>query len=182
MKSTPRLDRSLRPIALAAALALATGAAPADAITDWNLKADELITEAKLGTPPAIRVMAIVQTAVLRGRRTPCRRNATGADADGAAVDAAVAAAHRAALAKLMPAQQAAIDAAYQAALATDRRRPGEGRGHRRRRAGRGGDAGAARRRRRRQRRKPTGRTPPPASTCRRRRRPCRNGRSASPG
>ena len=39
--------------------------------------------------------------------------------APGASVDAAVAAANRATLAKLVPSQQAAIDTAYQAALAT---------------------------------------------------------------
>jgi hypothetical protein len=94
---------------LAAAL-LAAGAltARADVITDWNLKVGDLIAEAKLGTPPAIRVMALVQTAAYE---------AVNASA-GASVDAAVAAAHRSTLSKLMPAQQAGIDAAYQAALA----------------------------------------------------------------
>ena len=46
------------------ALLLAALAIPAkaDVITDWNLKTGTLITESKMGTPPAIRVMAIVQT------------------------------------------------------------------------------------------------------------------------
>ena len=62
--------------------------AQADAVTDWNLKADELVAEAKLGTPPAIRVMAIVQTAVA---------DAVGRSPAGtASVEAAVAAANRA--------------------------------------------------------------------------------------
>ena len=50
--------------------------------------------------------------AALSRRRDQARR------APNASVDAAVAAAHRATLAKLIPAQQKAIDAAYQAALA----------------------------------------------------------------
>lgn len=97
-------------IAVAAIFAGAAGAASADAVTDWNVKAGELITEAKLGTPPAIRVMAFAQTAVYDAVRT---------SAGGRSVDAAVAAANRAVFLKLLPAQQASIDAAYNAALAT---------------------------------------------------------------
>ena len=97
--------------------------ANADAITDWNIKAGEFIVEAKLGTPPANRVMAIVHTAVYEAanaitKRYPASRLQLEA-AQGASVDAAVAAANHATLAKLLPSQQAAIDAAYQAALAT---------------------------------------------------------------
>lgn len=82
--------------------------ANADVITDWNIKAGEIVTESKLGTPPAIRAMALVQTAV---------HDAVNAVKPGVSIDAAVAAANRATLAKLMPAQQASIDSAYQAAL-----------------------------------------------------------------
>ena len=94
------------------AASLLAGVVPnanADVITDWNLKAAGFVTEAKLGTPPAIRAMAIVQTAVYE---------AVNAAASRASTDAAVAAANRVTLLKLMPSQQAAIDAAYQAALA----------------------------------------------------------------
>ena len=93
------------------AASLLAGVVPnanADVITDWNIKAGEIVTESKLGTPPAIRAMAIVQTSVYE---------AVNATAPGASVDAAVAAANRATLTKLMPSQQASIDAAYQAAL-----------------------------------------------------------------
>lgn len=83
--------------------------ANADVITDWNLKAAGFVTESKLGTPPAIRAMAIVQTAVYE---------AVNAAPSSASTDAAVAAANRVTLLKLMPSQQAAIDAAYEAALA----------------------------------------------------------------
>jgi hypothetical protein len=108
---------SLGCVALAMAMGAGlAGTARADVITDWNLKADALIVESKLSTPPAIRVMALVQTAVadavfaVQGHRSK---------APAAAVDAAVAAAHRAVLGKLLPAQQASIEATYQAALAS---------------------------------------------------------------
>ncbi len=93
--------------------AMAVASAPgarADAVTDWNAKAGEFITESKMGTPPAVRVMAIVQTAALNA--------VEGAQQRQGSAEAALAAAHRVALAKLLPAQQAAIDAACQAALA----------------------------------------------------------------
>ena len=61
--------------------------AHADVITDWNIKAGEIIVESKLGTPPAIRVMAVVQTAV---------HEAVNTSTHAASVDAAVAAANRA--------------------------------------------------------------------------------------
>jgi hypothetical protein len=93
-------------IAIAAVLALH---AHADVITDWNQKTNEFITEARIGTPPAVRISAIAQTAALRAVTTLPR---------GASVEAGVAAPHRTALLKLMPAQQASIDASYNAALA----------------------------------------------------------------
>lgn len=100
----------------AVAAAAASPPARADIVTDWNTLAGHFITEAKLGTPPAMRVMAIVQTAVhgAIGSLPP----AGTAGPDSAAMTAvAVAAANRATLAALLPAQQVAIDAAYQAAL-----------------------------------------------------------------
>lgn len=99
---------------LIAALSLAIGAlcptaARADAVTDWNIRSGEVIVEAKIGTPPAVRVMAIVHTAAHQAVESASHR--------GASVEAALAAAHRASLAKLLPAQQPMIEAAYQAAL-----------------------------------------------------------------
>jgi hypothetical protein len=91
---------------------LAFGAS-ADVITDWNAKAGNVIVESKLGTPPAIRVMAIVQTAVDEAVA------AAASDARGASIDAAVAAANRATLGKLIPAQRASVESAYLAALAS---------------------------------------------------------------
>ena len=109
-------------IALSAALLAGSVGANADVITDWNAKAGELVVEAKLGTPPANRVLAIVQTAVYDGVNTitgryPAPRQPESAP--GVSIDAAVAAANRVTLMKLIPSQQAAIEAAYQAALAT---------------------------------------------------------------
>jgi len=95
----------------ASLLAGLSAGASADAVTDWNIRAGEAIVEAKLGTPPAIRVMALVQTAVHEAVGTVGRRNP-------ASVDAAVAAANHTTLLKLVPAAQASIDAAYNTALA----------------------------------------------------------------
>ncbi|MDN5933558.1 MAG: hypothetical protein L0I24_21245, partial [Pseudonocardia sp.] len=94
----------------AARAELARAEERADAVTDWNVKTGEFITEAKMGTPPAVRLMALVQTAALQALESAQQRQASA--------EAALAAAHRVALAKLLPAQQAAIDAATQAALA----------------------------------------------------------------
>jgi PAP2 superfamily len=94
----------------AVALAAATTGARADAVTDWNIKSGEIVTEAKIGTPPAVRVMAIVQTAALRAVEAAQQRQASA--------EAALAVAHRVALTKLLPAQQVSIEAAAQAALA----------------------------------------------------------------
>ena len=104
---------------LIAMLAVAPGAG-ADGVTDANVRAAE-ITSMMAGTPPAVRAMAIVQVSVyeavntITGRYPQLRTKLTAAP--GASVDAAVAAATRTALLKLVPAQQAAIEAHYQAAL-----------------------------------------------------------------
>jgi hypothetical protein len=96
--------------------------ARADVITDWNAKACDIVTDAGLGTPPANRVLAIVHTAVYEAanaitKRFPASELKLEA-APGASVEAAVAAANRATLAKLVPSQQAAIETAYHEALA----------------------------------------------------------------
>ncbi|HSV79692.1 MAG TPA: PA-phosphatase, partial [Ramlibacter sp.] len=93
------------------------GAAPkvhADVVTDWNTVAGDLLVQAKLGTPPATRVMAIVQTAVHEAVIAAQRLQ----PGDAVAAEAAVAAANRACLARLLPQQEAAIATAYRAALA----------------------------------------------------------------
>lgn len=109
-------------IVLLTALVLATAAAAhADVVIDANAKAAEIASKLP-GTPPAVRAMAIVQVSVfdavnaISGRYPPFRAKLTAAPR--ASVDAAVAAATRTALLKLVPAQQAAIEADYTAALA----------------------------------------------------------------
>lgn len=99
--------------------------ARADVVTEWNIKAGELVTAARLPTPPANRVMAITHTAAYEAanaitRRYPASRPGVHLDAPaGASAEAAIAAAHRTALARLLPAQQqAAVDEAYRVALA----------------------------------------------------------------
>ena len=90
-------------------LAAAAAEALADPVIDWNVRANEIVIESKIGTPPAMRVMAIVQAAVLEAVEDAI---------PGAPRDAAVAAANRATLSKLLPAQQASIERAYQSVLA----------------------------------------------------------------
>ena len=100
-------------------LAIAPGA-HADVVTDANTKAADIASRHP-ATPIAVRMMAIVQVSVfeavnaIAGRHPPLRASLTAAP--GASVDAAVAAAARTALLKLMPPQQAAIEADYEAAL-----------------------------------------------------------------
>jgi hypothetical protein len=95
--------------------------AQADVVTDWNITATDIVVAAKLPPPPTGRMMTLVQSAVYEAvntitKRYPGDRVMLDA-APGASVDAAVAAANRAMLSKLLPLQQAAIDSAYQTAL-----------------------------------------------------------------
>jgi hypothetical protein len=92
----------------------------ADVITDANARAADIASKAP-GTPPAVRVMAFVQVSVFEAvnaitARYPSLQAKIHAPT-GASIDAAVAAATRTALVKLMPSQQAAIDADYDRAL-----------------------------------------------------------------
>ena len=92
----------------------------ADVVTDANAKAAEIASRLP-GTPPAVRAMAFVQVSVfeavnaISGRYPSSRVKIT--PPPGASVDAAVAASTRTVLLKLVPTQQAAIEADYQAAL-----------------------------------------------------------------
>jgi hypothetical protein len=100
--------------------ALGAPAARADVVTDANARAADIASKLP-ATPPAVRAMAFVQVTVfeavnaITGRYPPLQTKINAAP--GASVDAAVAAGTRAILSKLIPAQQAAIDADYQAAL-----------------------------------------------------------------
>ncbi len=91
------------------ALLAAASTAQADVVTAWNITAGELMMQARMGTPPAVRAMAIVQTAVHEAVADAQRLQASA--------DAAVAAANRATLLQLMPQQEADITAAYRKAM-----------------------------------------------------------------
>jgi hypothetical protein len=95
------------------ALASLSVAARADLITDWNQRSAQLIADARIGTPPAVRVMALVQTAAYEAVREAAAETTTAA-----AQRVAVAEAHRVTLAQLLPSQRAAVDAAAAAMLA----------------------------------------------------------------
>ncbi len=99
----------------AACFAILVPSAQADSVTDWNAVAGDMIVQSKMGTPPAVRVLAIVQTAVYEAvGAVPLLHAGHGI---GIAADAAVAAANRATLLRLLPQQTAGIETAYQAAL-----------------------------------------------------------------
>jgi hypothetical protein len=113
---------SLRNILVVGILAGATSSAYADVVTDWNIKAGDIVIAAKLPPGMPYRAMAAVQSAVYEAvnaitKRYPSDRVNLAA-APGASVEAAVAAANRTTLAKLAPEQQAALDSAFQTALA----------------------------------------------------------------
>ncbi len=117
------MGRYLRTGLLAVAISLLVSpTAIADVVTDWNIKLGDIVTDARLPTPPSARVLAIVHTAMYEAANAVTKRYpASGLNvqaAPGASVEAAIAAANHTTLAKLLPSQQTAIDSAYQAALA----------------------------------------------------------------
>jgi PAP2 superfamily len=120
MNDTKKFRWTVLPIAVA--LLLAGPMAAADVVTDWSVTAADITVAAGLGTPPANRTLALVQTAVYEAvnaitKRYPPDRVTLNAAPDASAA-AAVAAANRAMLSRLVPSQQATIDKAYGSALA----------------------------------------------------------------
>jgi hypothetical protein len=109
-------------LALVACAGAAIPAAGADVVTEWDQVACKLVADAKVNTPIANRALALTQTAVYEAvNRITGKYPAGGAEeekAGNASLEAAVAAANRAVLAATLPNQHAAIDAAYQKALA----------------------------------------------------------------
>ena len=95
--------------------------AMADVVTDWNMTAGEIVSDTKPAPPAASRMLAIVHTAMYEAANAVTKRYpASGLKleaAQGASVDAAVAAAARTTLVTLLPSQRAVIDSAYLAAL-----------------------------------------------------------------
>ena len=108
-----------RALALFACAALAAPAAGADDITDWDKVACDAVAAAKSNTPAGVRAIAVTQTAVfeavnrITGRYPGGNREA----APNASIGAAVAAASRATLTRLLPAQTDAVEAAYRKAI-----------------------------------------------------------------
>jgi hypothetical protein len=104
---------------LAVAVALASPIAAADVVTEWDRVACDIVGAVKVPTPLGVRTIAVTQTAVYEAaNRITGRYPGVGREkAPNASVEAAVAAANRAALSRLVPEQQAAIEAAYRKAI-----------------------------------------------------------------
>jgi hypothetical protein len=110
-------------MAVAASMMVLAAAAHADAVIDWNIKANDIILAGKVGTPPANRAMAIAQVAVFDAvnaisQRYPNSGRVALEAAPGASLDAAVAAAMHGTLSKLLAPQKAEFDSAYKSSLA----------------------------------------------------------------
>lgn len=96
-------------------------AARADVVTDWSGTATDIAVAGKLPPGGAYRAIAVAQASVYEAVNAITKRYSTTRvslqAAPGASIEAAVAAANRATLSRLVSAQQAAIDNAYSAAL-----------------------------------------------------------------
>ena len=122
MQLTIVCSRILRGSLIALLLsASALSDACADAVTEWNEQAGGIVVKAGLGPLPAERALAMVQASVYEAVNAITQRYPVSdlklETASWASVEAAVAAANRAMLTKLVPSQQAIIDHAYQAAM-----------------------------------------------------------------
>lgn len=110
-------------LAIAVIPILVSSAARADAVTHWNRVAGDIIVDSGLGPLPADRALAIVQTAVYEATNAITQQYPASdlklKSKPEASVEAAIAAANRATLTALVPAQRTAIDTAYRQALAT---------------------------------------------------------------
>lgn len=103
-------------------LLLLTISVQADVITETSDKTVALIAAARLGTPMGNRVIATTQTAVYEAVNAVTKRYPSGKFAiktsDGASIEAAVAAATRTVLLKMLPTNKDAIEENYRQALA----------------------------------------------------------------
>src|SRR5258705_12313177 len=119
MNDTRKFHWMMLPIGGALLLGGPTGAA--DVVTDWNVIAADITVAGGLPPPHANRTLAMVQTAVYEAvnaitKRYPSDR-VTPNKVPDASVAAAVAAANRARLSRLVPSQQATIESAHGIAL-----------------------------------------------------------------
>jgi len=115
-------NRKLSIATFFAVILLAVSGAMADAVTEWNARACEIVGGPNIDTPSGNRILAIMHTAIYEAvngitGKYPAgelRLNATRA----ASVDAAVAGASRAVLVKLVPAKSLDIEMLSQKAMA----------------------------------------------------------------
>ena len=109
------------PIALLILALSASASAHADAVTDWNARAAELVSAEKMPAAYAYRAMAIVQVAseeAVNAASGDAAPRWTRVIADGAAsADSAVAAANRHVLDSLLPGRRSEVEKAYRDAL-----------------------------------------------------------------
>lgn len=94
----------------------------ADAVTDWNKWAGDIVVNADIGPLPAERALAIVQTAVYEAVNTITRRYSASdieslAPKPDASIEAAIAEANRVTLMQLVPNQQTLIEKTFQTAI-----------------------------------------------------------------
>jgi len=97
--------------------------AQADVITDWNQRAGDFVSAHNPG-PPGNATLVLVQTAVFDAvnaitQQYPQAESPRLKPPAGASIDAAVAMVNRVLLLKFAPSQQAGIESAYQAAVAS---------------------------------------------------------------
>lgn len=123
MKKTFLLDR-LGWLIIVSLVLLSISHSKADAVTDWNKWAGDIVVDAEIGPLPAERALAIVQAAVYEAVNAITRRYSTS-DIESllpkpdASIEAAIAEANRVTLMQLVPNQQASIEKTYQAAIST---------------------------------------------------------------
>jgi hypothetical protein len=101
---------------------LIAGHARADAVSEWNVRACDLIGTTNLDTPTGNRILAIMHTAVYEAVNAITKKYPAGDlkldAAGGASVDAAVAGASRAVLVKLVPSKAMDVEVAFQKVMA----------------------------------------------------------------
>ncbi len=95
--------------------------AHADSVTDWNIKAREIVVDAKFPTPHSNRALAIVHTSVYEAVNAITKEYPASLDLkarDDSSIDAAIASATRVSLLYLIPERKREIEDVYEEALA----------------------------------------------------------------
>ena len=95
--------------------------AQADSVTDWNIKAREMVVDAKFPTPHSNRALAIVHTSIYEAVNAITKEYPASLDleaSDDSSIDAAIASAVRVSLLFLMPERKREIEDLFAEALA----------------------------------------------------------------